>query len=316
MLAVKPVARPRPEQRTPPPPPPFPTVAVKIAVREGIYYFYATDGEQSWSGSSAAPTRDAALLDALTAVRSDLDGPVRFAVSLAPGLPIWQYTAELERALNCAVERVRTSDLSLAEQAKAALLDMLPESAPDPEPELGEPLTVATDGSVRGRFSGYGWLAGDGRHHLHGATTHKVLRRREAILLAELTAIADAIRSLPGRPLIILTDSTVARRLIGAWMGGHDVDPPGFRAATLEQHPPTPLRDTVRDNGGRLTVRWVKGHCGHPLNEGADALARLASRYAQGDSGLSVAEYKYRAEGLAVSFAEEFGRCDSGPAGR
>jgi broad specificity phosphatase PhoE len=34
---------------------------------------------------------------------------------------------------------------------------------------------------------------------------------------------------------------------------------------------------------------WAKGHRGEPLNEGADALARLASRYATGTSELTSA---------------------------
>ena len=50
----------------------------------------------------------------------------------------------------------------------------------------------------------------------------------------------------------------------------------------------------------------MKGHCGDPLNEGADALARLASRYARGDDDLTPKEYDRRAAGLAASFAAEF----------
>jgi hypothetical protein len=53
---------------------------------------------------------------------------------------------------------------------------------------------------------------------------------------------------------------------------------------------------------------WAKGHQGEPLNEGADALARLASRYAAGTSELTNAEYHRRAADLAKSFAAEFNR--------
>lgn len=44
------------------------------------------------------------------------------------------------------------------------------------------------------------------------------------------------------------------------------------------------------------------------MNEGADALARLASRYALGDNALDGAEYHRRAEDLAATFSREFNR--------
>jgi ribonuclease HI len=37
----------------------------------------------------------------------------------------------------------------------------------------------------------------------------------------------------------------------------------------------------------RLTSVWAKGRRGEPLNEGVDAFARLASRYATGTSELT-----------------------------
>jgi ribonuclease HI len=61
-------------------------------------------------------------------------------------------------------------------------------------------------------------------------------------------------------------------------------------------------------NRERLDIRWIRSHQGEPLNEGADALARLASRYVKGDSELSAAAYRERAGGLASAFAAEFRR--------
>ena len=101
---------------------------------------------------------------------------------------------------------------------------------------LEEQLTVATDGSVRGRHTGYSWLASDGRYRLRGSAKPGSLRRREAVLFGELNAIEDAVRSLPGHPLVVLTDSKTARTLVCAWMDGHAVNPPGFRSSALEQH--------------------------------------------------------------------------------
>ncbi len=70
-------------------------------------------------------------------------------------------------------------------------------------------------------------------------------------------------------------------------------------------------RQMIFEDRARITPLWVKGHRGEPLNEGADALARLASRYALGDSALDAAEYHRRASDLAVTFSREFTRARS-----
>ncbi|MFN6544543.1 hypothetical protein [Mycolicibacterium nivoides] len=50
------------------------------------------------------------------------------------------------------------------------------------------------------------------------------------------------------------------------------------------------------------------------MNEGADALARLGSRYRRGDADLDEDEYHRRAAGIAQAFAAEFRRVASVPA--
>jgi hypothetical protein len=47
---------------------------------------------------------------------------------------------------------------------------------------------------------------------------------------------------------------------------------------------------------------------GEPLNEGADALARLARRYAADPCDLTPTEYHRRADSLAEAFSKEFNR--------
>jgi ribonuclease HI len=323
-MSKKPVARPRPEPVPAPPPPAFPTVAVKIINHDGVFYFYATDGVRSWSGSSAAPTRDALLVDVFSDVRADVGGPIRFAISVPPTNPIWRHINELQTALGCLVERAHLGDRLLVEEAADRLNEMLPvphvlgSQAPlaveqpaeeHMEPAVGEPLTVATDGSVRGCFTGYGWLAHDGRFRLHGSRKPKGLRIQKAVLLTELRAIDDAVRSLPGHPLTVLTDSTVAASLVSDWMAGCDIFPPGFLSGTTDQHPMAHMRDSIHSNRDRLSCRWVRAHQGDLLNEGADALARLASRYVRGDNDLTEHEFNRRAAGLAEGFTEEFLRC-------
>jgi ribonuclease HI len=298
-------------------------VAVKITNHDGIFYFYATNGEQSWSGSAAVPTREAALVDIFSDVRIGFGGPVRFVISTAPTNPIWQHINELQTALGCLVERAHLGDQPLMDEAGERLKELLPVpnvlgfQTPPPveqpaeetmEPVVGEPLTVATDGSVRGSFTGYGWLASDGRFRLKGSKKIKGLHVQKAVLLTELRAIDDAVRSLPGHPLTVLTDSTVAASLISDWMKGCDIFPYGFPCETTDKHPLENMRDSIRTNRERLSCRWVRAHRGDPLNEGADALARLASRYVRGDTDLVGNEYERRAAGIAESFSAEFGR--------
>ncbi|MFZ2242573.1 MAG: hypothetical protein WAV90_23995 [Gordonia amarae] len=62
----------------------------------------------------------------------------------------------------------------------------------------------------------------------------------------------------------------------------------------------------VRKHRNRIDIQWIRGHDGHLLNEGADALAKLARRYRLPGSGLTESEYHRRAEGLADSFASAF----------
>ena len=68
------------------------------------------------------------------------------------------------------------------------------------------------------------------------------------------------------------------------------------------------MQRRIHAEGSRITLRWVPGHCGEPLNEGADALARLASRYRRGDRDLNDDEYRCRAAGIAKGFAAGYRR--------
>jgi ribonuclease HI len=322
-MSKKPVARPRPQPALAPPPPSFPTVAVKVANHDGIFYYCATDGVRFWSGSSVAPTREALLVDVFGDVRGDVGGPVRFVISVLPTNPIWRHIDELQTALGCLVERAHLGDRLLTDEASNRLNELLatprplgfqailPVERPAKEqagPAVGEPLTVATDGSVRGRFTGYGWLASDGRFRLRGSKRTQGLNLRNSVLLTELSAIDDAVRSLPGHPLLVLTDSTVAASLVSDWLVGCDFYPSGFDCGTADEHPLSGMRESIHINRTRLSCRWVKGHRGDALNEGADALARLASRYVRGDNDLTKDGYARRATGIAEGFAAEFAR--------
>ena len=53
----------------------------------------------------------------------------------------------------------------------------------------------------------------------------------------------------------------------------------------------------------RIDIGWVRGHAGDPLNEGADSLAKLARRAAEGTWGFTADDVPGRAREIADAFA-------------
>ena len=286
------------------------------AVDGGGYAFNAmeTQDGESWSGTVEAANSDVAHLEVFHRLRSENDSAdrIRFLVSPHRGSLIWQHARELRVALpGCSVQGPSSADAPLVVAARAGLPPEWVPLAPLAQDQLArEPLTVATDGSVRKRFTGYGWLACNGRHGVHGAEYSPKIIGKKAPLVAELRAINDAVRTVANRRLNILCDSRLAIRIVERWMQGDTVLPDGY---TTERDNGAPAglvtaRNRIHFHRDRITISWVPGHRGEPLNEGADALARLGSRYAAGDSGLTPDEYRRRASGLAEGFAQEFNR--------
>ena len=175
------------------------------------------------------------------------------------------------------------------------------------------PVCVATDGSVRGRFTGCGWLASSGEYNLLNSRHSRKLSGHEAVLVAELRAISLAVRNLRGRDITLLIDSTSALEMVNRWAGGDDLMPRGYSIYRESGKTPGLVRAQrmIYEERAKITPLWVKGHSGHPLNSGANALARLASRYARDKSSLDLAEYRRIAQGIANSFAQEFRRTDA-----
>jgi ribonuclease HI len=110
-------------------------------------------------------------------------------------------------------------------------------------------------------------------------------RDPERALQAELRAMANALQAVGlDHPVIVLSDSRDALDLMSLWRDGYDVMPGGYdteraggRESTLGK-----LARRVKEYPDRVTLRWVPGHSGHPLNEGADALAKMARAWAIG----------------------------------
>ena len=122
-------------------------------------------------------------------------------------------------------------------------------------------LMVATDASVGTGRGSAGLACVDER----GREITKRLRSRD-VLYCELRAIKLAIRHFAG-PLQILTDSQSAVGLITN---------PNHRACPRSQALVEQIRELIAARD--VSIEWVRGHDGHPLNEAADRLAMAARR--------------------------------------
>lgn len=156
---------------------------------------------------------------------------------------------------------------------------------------------VAVDGSVhrspKGCFViGMSYLDNVGDFWLEYFPYH-----RRFVFAAELRAVKKAVRR-HHHEVHILCDSQGVVNLVQAWQRGEDLDMPNFGWDGLDT-----FRRFVLAEPDRFTISWTKGHAGHPLNEGADALARLASRTLI--DGLSKARATDRAVGIAAAFSKK-----------
>lgn len=262
-----------------------------------------------WTGSLNAPSPDAALLDVFVKVRTEvsMQERIRFLVKLPHKSPLWRHQADLMTALpRCTIQGPGPGDADLMAAAASGLLPEPKHQTHLPEQPLSlPPLTVAADGSVRRSFSGHGWLACDGQYGLRGRVDYKRVIGSRPPLVAELRAIDDAVSKLMNRRLTIYCDNSYAVSMARRWMDGQEVLPDRYMTERVsgKRAGLVVARQRIHANRHRLDIRWARGHQGEPLNEGADALARLASRYVRGDSGLSPAEYRERAEGVAKAFS-------------
>lgn len=303
-MAPKPVAAARPVDIVAPRSRPAMTVALAVSARGASVFAYAAcSAEHRWSGTVDAESADTAVLDAIRRIREASGAQrIRFLVQLPARSTLWALRDEVALLIpGVWIERPRFSDEALVRRAHVGLRQVQP------------PVCVATDGSVRGKITSYGWLASSGEYGLQGFRHSVRLIGPQVVLVAELRAIGAAVQRLRGRDITVLSDSTLAVAMVKRWMAGEDVLPEGYSA--YRQSGKTPglvrARQMIFEERDRITPVWVKGHRGEPLNEGADALARLASRFALGDSMLDGAEYHRRAQELAVTFSREFERAQS-----
>lgn len=272
-MKVRPQPRPRPHDVVAARPRPLSTVGLTVVRARGQFYFHAVDGTRSWSGRTDSPNRDTAVLDAVTQILAESPtlGRVRIVVKLDPTSELRRHATELAVLLpGVSLEVPTDADQPLM---KAAADGVAADLAPSPSTDLS-PVVVATDGSVRGKVTGYGWLASSGDFGLLGFRHSTKQVGPSVVLIAELRAINDAVRRLPYRQLTVLTDSRLALQMLQRWTVGDDVLPDGY---TTERRKGTAglveAQRRMRLHQNRIDVQWVRAHQGDLLNEGADALA-------------------------------------------
>jgi ribonuclease HI len=92
----------------------------------------------------------------------------------------------------------------------------------------------------------------------------------------ELLAVIDAMESLDG-PLVFVCDSRYVIDSATTWIKGWKRR--GWRKADGEpvKNQDLLVRLDAAMSGRDVRFEWCRGHDGHPLNEAADARARLAA---------------------------------------
>ncbi|AVT32680.1 hypothetical protein C6361_28055 [Plantactinospora sp. BC1] len=166
----------------------------------------------------------------------------------------------------------------------------------------GQPLVIGTDCSYRKRrnadrppYGGptcWGYVAANGNYGFGGVFMPRRIGG-DPVSNGEMRAVFWAVhRLVPQHRVVLVTDSMDTLELIEEWRTGSTRMPRGYtvhreswRTAKLEL-----LRRKVVEHSELIAVRWVRGHTGHPLNEGADALAKFAGLWATGRVSEDVAK--------------------------
>jgi len=136
-------------------------------------------------------------------------------------------------------------------------------------------ILIYSDGACSGNPGPGGWgailISGDHRKEISGGEALTTNNRME------LLAAISALEALKKRSEVELwTDSAYVRNGITAWIHGWKKN--GWRTADKKPVKNAELwqkLDALRDKH-QVAWHWLKGHAGHPENERADELARLA----------------------------------------
>ena len=142
-------------------------------------------------------------------------------------------------------------------------------------PEEPAHLTIATDASKQkcSNVVGIAAVSTSGRITTSQVTTSKVLEGEFAAIELALSTVRGNVASVE-----VLTDSQKAARNLNVVLRGAQTQRPGCGPEEVKC-----LRrlNRVRRSGVQVSVRWVRGHSGHELNELAHRSAVTARRNAQ-----------------------------------
>jgi ribonuclease HI len=147
--------------------------------------------------------------------------------------------------------------------------------APEGVPTAPHEVDVFTDGACSGNPGPGGWGA-----ILRFRAAEKEISGGEALTTnnrMELLAAISALEALTrGCRVVVHTDSQYLRDGVTKWIHGWKRN--GWRTADKKPVKNQDLWERLDAGLKRHEIewRWVKGHAGHPENERADELARLA----------------------------------------
>ncbi|MER6572608.1 RNase H family protein [Streptomyces sp. NPDC001093] len=148
---------------------------------------------------------------------------------------------------------------------------------------------VATDAAVDDARAGGGYLATSGHYGARAHPYPRDISGPSRSTVAELRAILWALQAVTAsvgssRPVTVLTDSADALGYLTAWQAGGTRMPDGYRVSwrSSDRQPTLVELQQMAEYTPGLTFTHVKGHVGHPLNEAADSLAKLALRCSKG----------------------------------
>ncbi|GED99580.1 hypothetical protein nbrc107696_00270 [Gordonia spumicola] len=240
--------------------------------------YLAKSGLGTWSAEVATRWPRVAAIDAVHAVRRSIAAEVsiRFVVDIGPPRLKTGHARDLEACFpRVRVESAHRHDHRPLDLVSSALRLWLRRTA-----QTIAPLTVATDGSVKGAAIGSGWLSETGEFGWSGRVDVGGRLHGHRVMVAELEAVAAAVEANPVRRLALLVDCRPALDDLAAW---RNAEPgPGWLLAASPML--RALRSEITADQGRLEFRWVAGHRGVLLNEGADSLSKIARQHAQGQA--------------------------------
>lgn len=134
-------------------------------------------------------------------------------------------------------------------------------------------ILVYTDGAAKGNPGpgGYGVVLIYGQHRKEMSEGFRKTTNNRMELLAVIKAL-EALKK-PGLEVDIYTDSRYVQQAVSqGWVFGWEKK--GFKD---KKNPDLWRRFLVTYRKHKVTIHWVKGHAGHPLNERCDELAVAAA---------------------------------------